>query len=387
MRILTVTHQYPRQGDELFAPYNRLQFAELASIHPMRVVAPIPWRQRYCAGIAPLFESTKYRNRDGILVEHPVFFYPPRFMEHAYGRFFLGSARPTVCRAAAEFDPDVILSCWAHPDGWAAVQFGQQLGIPVVVKVIGSDVLVLSGRPRRRRGVAEALRQADAVVAVSRDLARRVESLGVDPYRIRVVPEGVNGSLFSPGSREAARGRLGLPVEGKRLLFVGSILRGKGVGVLVEACRLLKDRGLDFDCDLVGKGAHETAIRKLIRRLQLEATVRLAGPSSQMRLPDWYRASDLVVLPSFSEGIPNVLREAMMCGRGFVASNVGGIPEISRPEFATLVKPGDPQSLADAIDAALCHPPQVPPGVASEINVSWCRSAQMIAQVLTETVK
>jgi glycosyltransferase involved in cell wall biosynthesis len=87
--------------------------------------------------------------------------------------------------------------------------------------------------------------------------------------------------------------------------------------------------------------------------------VVLVGPKPQAELPDWYRAADVVTLPSFSEGIPNVLREAIACGVPFVATNVGGIPELVRGPAARLVPPADPAALADGLRATLADPPTV----------------------------
>ena len=86
-----------------------------------------------------------------------------------------------------EFAPDVILSSWAHPDGWAATRLGREFELPVLIKVIGTDILVNARNERRRDRIAEALTAADAVAAVSRDLAQKVAELGVDPARIHVV--------------------------------------------------------------------------------------------------------------------------------------------------------------------------------------------------------
>src|SRR5664280_316121 len=68
---------------------------------------------------------------------------------------------------------------------------------------------------------------------------------------------------------------------------------------------------------------------------------------------NWYGACDVVALPSYSEGIPNVLREAAACGRPFVATQVGGIPEIADPATSVLVEPGSPEMLADALTDVL----------------------------------
>jgi glycosyltransferase involved in cell wall biosynthesis len=86
-----------------------------------------------------------------------------------------------------------------------------------------------------------------------------------------------------------------------------------------------------------------------IARHGLGKNVFLPGSCPHQRTADYYRASDAVVLPSFSEGIPNVLREAVACGKPFVATRVGGIPEIAHPSYSRLVSPGDTMELADAL--------------------------------------
>src|SRR5207247_9071660 len=92
--------------------------------------------------------------------------------------------------------------------------------------------------------------------------------------------------------------------------------------------------------------------------------VSCAGPLPHAELPDWYRAANLTVLPSRSEGMPNVLRESLACGTPFVASRVGGIVEIAEACSGHLVPPDDPGALAEAIGrtlAAPAGPPRVPP--------------------------
>jgi glycosyltransferase involved in cell wall biosynthesis len=90
-------------------------------------------------------------------------------------------------------------------------------------------------------------------------------------------------------------------------------------------------------------------LQKQIVGSNLENRIRILGPILQKELPDWYRSANVVVLPSFTEGVPNVLLEATACGTPFVASRVGGIPEITHLGVNLLVPPGNSQALADAI--------------------------------------
>jgi glycosyltransferase involved in cell wall biosynthesis len=386
MRILAITTRFPRPGHETIAPYNSLQLSALTRAHTLRVIAPVSWTDQLTGIINGNTFPRQYVNRDGTLIYHPTFYYPPRLMRHRYGQFYLASIRRTVKNVLGEFRPHALLAYWAHPDGWATVQIARQAGLPVIIKVMGSDVLVLTNNCRRRKKIIEALCLADGVVTVSQDLANHVNRYGVPSSAIQVIPEGINTELFCPGDQKEARAQLGLSAGVPILLFVGNILFSKGCGVLVEACRLLQQGRRPFDCWLVGNGRDLSTVRTLIRRYHLDNQVHLAGAIPQALLPQWYRACDVVALPSFSEGIPNVLREAMMCGRPFVATRVGGIPEITHPALGRLVAPGSPEELADALATTLAAPPAVDPARARAFNISWDQSGQLLADCLQEVV-
>ena len=284
-----------------------------------------------------------------------------------------------------EFRPDLVLASWAYPDGWAAVELGHRAGLPVVIKVHGCDILVagdgLDRHPGRRRRTVEALRKADGVIAVSRDLADKVAGLGVAPERVRVVYNGVDTGLFHPGPRGEARARLGLDAERPLIVFVGALVKVKAVDVLLAACAKLSTAGERFSCHLVGTGPQRQDLEKQVKRLGLEAVVHFEGSRPHRQLADWYRAANVAVLPSWSEGIPNVLLEAIACGTPFVATKVGGIPEIAHLGTSWLVPPGDPMSLASALAASFVQP-------ASEGRAIHCHasSACEVARFLEETL-
>ena len=382
MRILAITNLYPRPALESLAPYNRQQILALATSHDIRVIAPIPWNcalREWLTGRAASFRSL---NSDGIEITRPIYYFTPKLLRGQYGRFFLASIAQAARELISSNRPDVIFSCWAHPDGWAATRLAHRAGLPSVIKVVGTDILVAARSGARRRAIAEGLIEADAVVAVSRDLGRHVISLGVPPRRVHVVSEGLNLDLFRPGDRNEAHRRLGLESDRPIILFVGNLLMSKGAGVLIEAMARLDRQGVPASCILVGRGRDEPALRSLIRKNALERCVTLVGPKPQADLPDWYRACDAVALPSFSEGIPNVLREAAACGRPYVATRVGGIPELADDHARRLVPPGDAPALAEALVEMLAMGPQpASPGI------SWGESADRLADVLRSVAR
>ncbi len=385
MRILAITHLYPTPDDPAFAAFNRQQFDRLARLHELQVVRPLSWPMVMGRALRGRGAPESFRHEDGITVHTPTYFYPPRVSRQHYGSFFERSIAGATRTLIAGFRPDVILASWAHPDGWAAVRIGRQAGIPVVVKVHGSDVLVHAVGARRAR-VADALAGADAVVAVSEDLAAQVRALGVAPERVHVVPHGVDLARFTPGDRSAARQRLGLPLDGPLLLFVGRVLVSKGATDLVRACALVRDRGIAFHCRLVGPGTDSGRVAALIGSSRLDACVALAGGRPHTELPDWFRACDVVALPSHSEGIPNVLRESIAMGKPFVATRVGGIPEIADPSWSALVPVGDIAALGDALAQMLASPPRVDPSLSRRLNITWEQSAALLSDLLMRVV-
>ena len=140
---------------------------------------------------------------------------------------------------------------------------------------------------------------------------------------------------------------------------VGRLVPIKGFQHLIASCAVLKTRGRTFDCHILGDGPLRGPLQRQIEHLGLEDCVKLAGPQSQTRLAEWYRAADLTVLSSLSEGVPNVLLESLACGTPFVATSVGGVPEIADRLYDRLVPPASPVAMADAIEGRLSSPLEV----------------------------
>jgi glycosyltransferase involved in cell wall biosynthesis len=319
---------------------------------------------------------------DGLAVDYPRFYFPPKILQRTYGPLFERSVRHVFCQRVAEFHPDLVYSTWAYPDGWAAVRLARRAGLPVVIQVLGSDVLVLTKHAGRRERTFDALRAADGVVAVSRDLADHVMDGGVDPDNVRVIYGGVDPAVFHPGPQREARLRVGLAPDGDPvLLFIGNLVQVKGIDVLVDACSILGKSGTRFQCRIIGQGPLAATLQSQINRLKLGERVQLLGPRPQAELPDWYRAATAFVLPSRSEGVPNVLLEAMACGLPCIASRVGGVPEINDRGDLRMVPPSDPFALASALREVLTVPSR--PGTVAPPR-TWKDTNEELEEFLAE---
>src|SRR5205823_10798887 len=134
---------------------------------PVRVIAPIAWTDEWRLGRLRQRRVT----RDGITVDHPRYWFPPKMTRGRYGHWYRWSVGKTFANAMREFQPEIVFAPWAYPDGWAAVSLAREFNLKVVVQVHGSEVKLLDDFPAKRKRTIEALTAADGVVAVSQDLA------------------------------------------------------------------------------------------------------------------------------------------------------------------------------------------------------------------------
>lgn len=356
MRVLVITKMFPNAAQPLSAPFNRQQLGALGRRCELEVLATVPWfpgsrAVARLAGSAPPPEVPRTERIEGLEVAHPRTLYFPRYGHALSAGLYALSVLPALWRRRGRFD--VLLGSWAYPDGVATVALGQALGLPVVVKLHGTDIDILGRRPTLRWQLARVLPRAARVVAVSRALAAEAAALGVDPARIDVVPNGVDAALFRPRSRRDARAALGRAADDRKwILYVGRLAEDKGVIDLAAAFRAMSARHPNAALVLVGEGPARAEVARALAPLGPRAILVGARPFDEVAL--WMSGADLVTLPSRHEGTPNVLLEALACGRRVVATRVGGIPDIvHRAELGALVPVGDVPALAAALGMAL----------------------------------
>ncbi|HEX2569219.1 MAG TPA: glycosyltransferase family 4 protein [Polyangia bacterium] len=389
MRVLAITQIFPNAVEPLAAPFNRQQFAALGRRCELEVLATIPWfpgarwTQRWAAA-GRLDEVPRHERIAGLEVEHPRYLHVPRVGYRIADRLYTASLlRSVLGRRGAV---DVVLAAWAYPDGAAAVALGRLLGVPVVVKVHGTDINYVAKLPGPSARLRRVLPEARRVVAVSRPLAEEVIRLGVPEGRVVVVRNGIDNTLFRPLDRAEARARLGLAPEGKWLVYVGRLERTKGTLDLLEAFARLAPRRRDLSLALVGNGSAREECAALAARVG--AQVRLLGGRPLAEVPLWLGASELLVLPSWNEGTPNVLLEALACGRPVVATRVGGIPDlVTDPSLGELVPARDPAALAQALERVADGVYDGAAIAARGARGSWDESAAHLLTVLEEAVR
>ena len=397
MRVAVITSYFPSsaqpwQGRSAFQTL-RLLAREL----PLKVFYPesrypalLTPRSRTFARLDPAFRPRDAHGVPEVDVEYIPFPVLPVVSRPLNG---LLAARALLPRVRA-WQPDLLLSYVIYPDGYAALRLARALRLPLVTTAIGSDLNRIPDRFVGRR-IAETLREATLTTTVSADLARTAVRLGAPPARTRPILNGCDLAVFHPRNRTHARRALGLldthtlpdvidppealgPPEALNpqsalspedalgpakktgsgnsaqiALYVGRMDLAKGLIELVEAAARLHARRPALRLYLLGHGPDEPRIRQRIAALNAGSYITVNPAVSMEEVAVWMAAADLVTLPSYCEGCPNVIIEALAAGRPVVATNVGGIPELLDNTSGRMVPPRDVPALEHALDEAL----------------------------------
>jgi glycosyltransferase involved in cell wall biosynthesis len=209
--------------------------------------------------------------------------------------------------------------------------------------------------PPVRYLVRKTLREADTVVVTSPSWTELVHGITGLKDRTSTIPNGFDPSIFHPIDRTEARVKLGIPLEGKVLVNIGYLETVKGHTHLINALKELKSRDQTPRLYIIGNGTLRERLMDRVKELGLDAQVTFVlHPEPPSRVALWMGASDAFILPSLHEGNPTVMFETLGCGRAFIGTRVGGIPDvITSPDLGVLCDPGDASGLANCIDAAL----------------------------------
>lgn len=282
---------------------------------------------------------------DGIRVRTLRAVFPPRMFALEYLDL---QVNRQIAKVISDFRPALLQAHFLLPAGQLAVR----QRIPAVVTAHGSDAYEWPWqRSGLRRAATEAVRKAEAVVAVSSFIGRYVEKLVPRDYR--VIFNGADEKVFAPADRGAARAALGIASDRFVVAFAGRLSVEKGVIDLLRAAESL----VAMKPLLLLAGEEQKSIAQARASLHVEA--RTFGTVSHGRLSQIFAAANIFVLPSYGEGLPVALCEALLSGRPVIATTVGGIPEIVQEGVSGyLLAPGDIRGLANRLARAAQNPEQ-----------------------------
>lgn len=358
MNVLVLSSLYTRPGKMTGAFVHR-QVVELARLGiGVRVIcheSRFRGRESVWADLRRGAGEVEHVQLDGIRVTYLPYWNASHSLPALLDSALLERAiREELERDRYEFD--LIHAHRLYPTGHAALAIARRAGVPLVVSARGSDVHT---NPARSAGIARCtratIRGSDRVLAVSEELATQLVHFARPRRPVQVVYNGVDAEQFRPVEDPIPlRRRLGLPPHGLGVCVVARLVPEKGIAELTAA---FQEIATDFPGSwlaAVGDGPCLRTLGEWARASGLQGRVFLPGARPADEVPLWMSAADVFVLPSYREGLPNVVLEAMACGCAVVATAVGGVAEVVTDGVSgLLVPPRAAAPLAAAIQRVL----------------------------------
>lgn len=349
MKVLWLTSVYPSENHPSEGVFHETQVQELLKQGiDVTVICPTPVNLPVLRMIKSSYRQKidlpEQEVRNGVTVYRPPYTALPGQLKWAQPSNRIAAS---VLRAMQrnQLSPDFIHAHFAMPSGGAAAVIQKETHIPYLLTLHGSDVNVYPNYSKGALAAFEtAVKQAAAVLTVSEELAKKTHDM--TKVEAQFLPLGIPLESFSntQGDQEAIRKQLGLPLHDKLVVFAGRLVKEKGLLELVDAVK-----GMDgVKAVLVGKGplAKELAERA-------GESIILTGQMPNDQVKHYVMAADLFALPSYSEGMPTVVLEALALKVPVIATRVGGLPSLFSTYRHLLIEPRSTSQLKEAIHAYL----------------------------------
>lgn len=264
---------------------------------------------------------------------------------------------------------DLVDAQFFWPDGPAAMQVAEALGLPFSIKARGADIHYWTTISGCREQIVEAAQEASGLLAVSEAIKADIAALGVDAGKIRVHRTGIDRSLFDIPTEphDMLRERLQVPIYEALLVSVGALIPRKGQAFAIESMVKLPEARLA----LIGEGEDRQMLEKLAHELGVADRVHFLGSLSHSEIAHYLQAADVAVLPSSSEGLANAWIEALACGTPLVITDTGGAREVLYSAAAGRIVERDADAIAGAVHELLISPPHREAVAATVSDYSW----------------
>ena len=353
-KILSVCTNFPTRNRPTLGLFVHRRLSKLSGYGDLRMLVPQPY-----------FPILRPRPADELLAgtSMPVsirrMFYLPGvakewdgwWLEKVVSRWI--SSMKDLDRGATILDAH-----FGYPEGVGCYRVAKRLGIPLFITVRGLETELMEV-PAIRKQMLEAFDYCTGVISVSQSLKDMLVEKGVDATKIRVISNGVDSDIYSPGDKIESRRKLGVPLDAKLIVSLGNVQRRKGYDLLVEAIAPYRDTP-SFRSVILG-GINEPAtmasLEARVAQLGLRNQVSFLGQTTPDLVVQWLRAADAFVLPTRREGCCNAVLEALSTGVPVITTPAGDNTKfVVDGQNGFIVPHEDPKGLHQAIEKAWEHP-------------------------------
>ena len=367
--LLFFTNLHPLPWQETRATYNLEETKHLSEHYDIKKLIPVPW----FIWLKQVLVNGYRTDKNTCLFP---FFYVPKVMTSLHP-LFLGisiviSVKPLLWLLSA----NRVIASWAYAEGVCAAFFKGLVGNKLIIESLGSDINALMTKPLHKRQMKWAFKKATFVTAKSQALVTAIHS-HTSRVNAEVVYNGVDFESFTLRSSPV------FTSAEIKLVFIGSVIKTKGIFELIDAIALLKKQNCTINLNLLGAGAQMKDLEERISQLGVADSVNLVGPIPHDSLMNFIHDSDALILPSYREGVPNVVMESLSTGTPVIVTKVGGIPEVVQENTnGVFINALSGEGVMEAILKAKNTEWQCNAIRASISHLTWANTAQHIQSLL-----
>ncbi|WP_221074905.1 glycosyltransferase [Agarivorans aestuarii] len=364
--LVLLTNLYPLPWQSNRGKFNQQQFDMLKSDYSVSILIPVAfldwWKHR-----------KSIQQTDSI--RYFPYFYTPKVGRSFYSYTMFVSLLLHSAIWLVKKHPQIIVASWAFPEGVVSMWLSRLMSTKFFIKVHGSDINLIDHFPGRVRQFLAAANRSSGVLSVSQALANKLVKLGVKREKIKVIYNGVNHELFGISESRA---------DDDYLLYVGNLKRDKGVIELLKGFAMVSEEFPDLQLVYLGEGGMLSQLQEEAEILGVSSRVHLMGAVEHQLLPNWIAKAKLLALPSYAEGVPNVVLESMASGVPTLATRVGGVPEVFKESVCgKLISPKSADEVANGIRYILGKSWDGSLIKEQSLKFSWENNKQMLLQLLS----
>ncbi|TWX67625.1 glycosyltransferase [Colwellia sp. C1TZA3] len=366
--LVIISNLYPLPWEPNRATFNRQQFAQLDNDFNKSVMVPIA---------LPDWFAHRKEIKQTENVRYVPYFYLPKFGRRFYSAMMFVSIMLHSGFWLMRKKPKKILASWAFPDAIAASWISKLFNCDFYFKVHGSDINLHGKVPARAKQIVNASKRALGILSVSQALADEMVAMGINKEKIHVIYNGVDHQKFH--LKQATVNKK----TDDYLLYVGNLKKEKGVIELLKGFALINEQYPALKLLYAGPGNMRSEISSQAKYLAVGNKVIFLGSVDHDQLPKLISQARLLALPSYNEGVPNVVLEAMACGTPVLVSNVGGIPEVVDERICgKIISARSHLAVAEGLEHILSRTWDKEKIQQHSLQFSWQNNSQQLLQML-----